>query len=259
MAELDLGLVVGRNGLHADANMLHNGNFKINQRGKTSYKVNGYTVDRWRTMTNAATVEVTSDGISLGTGVALRQYIAGDTSGMLTAAVCDSNGNIYCASGKLTDGAIKGTKMQVALDDDGKPYFLLYDGNAFRWAALYRGAYTLDTLPEYASRDYAADLLECQRYYIKLKSYHATGQMLTTGGRFGFTLPTAMRITPTLTLLTKGTIICNGVKDVAVTKAELNAVAGNRIAVYTTHASQSGWSLQTGIWVDGEFELSADL
>lgn len=33
------------------------------------------------------------------------------------------------------------------------------------WAALYEGAYTIDTLPAYQPKGYAAELAECQRYY----------------------------------------------------------------------------------------------
>lgn len=242
------------------SSLLVNGYFlnPVNQRGYTSYKVKGYTIDMWRTLTDAGTVMVTSGGIQLQSGVALRQYVDVKTSDVLTVAVCDSGGNVYVASGKLSDGTIKATKAHLALDGD-KPYFILYENNTFRWAALYKGEYTKDTLPEFVPNGYAAELLECQRYYIRIDSRHIAGQMLSNGGRFGFTLPTAMRITPTLSLVTNGTIICNGVKDVAVTGATLNVIKGNRIAVYTSHESQSGWSLQTGIWLDGSFELSAEL
>ena len=34
-----------------------------------------------------------------------------------------------------------------------------------RWAALYEGEYTAETLPEYQPKGYGAELAECQRYY----------------------------------------------------------------------------------------------
>lgn len=265
MAELDLGRVVGtngidgKNGLSANANLLDNAYFlnPVNQRGQTTYQVNGYTIDRWRTRSAENIVKVTNTGLTCTR--ALRQYVDVKTSDTLTVAVCDSNGDIYCASGTLASGAIGGATMKLDLDEYDKPYFLLYEDKTYRWAALYRGAYTKATLPEFTPKSYAAELLECQRYYIRLKTFRQAGQTITTGARFGFTLPVAMRITPTLTLITNGTIICNGVEDVAVTKATLQNINGNRINIYTNHESQSGWSLQTGVWHNGEFELSADL
>lgn len=236
--------------------LLDNGDFRINQRGESSYTVNGYTVDRWRTRSASAAVTVSSAGIT--PGVPLRQYVDGDTSGAMTLAVCDGDGVVHVASGNLADGAIVGDTMQLATDDTGV-YFLLSSGKTYRWAALYRGEYTADTLPEFVPKGYEAELLACQRYYIRVKTFQVAGQTFTTGARFGFALPMPMRITPTMTLLENGTIICNGVKDVAVTGATVVGIFGNRIKISTEHASQSGWSLQTGTWLNGEFELSADL
>lgn len=237
-------------------NLLDNGDFRINQRGESSYTVNGYTVDRWRTKSATAAVTVNSEGIT--PGVPLRQYVDGDTSGALTLAVCDGDGVVHVASGNLADGAIVGDTMQLDTDDTGV-YFLLSAGKTYRWAALYRGEYTADTMPEFVPKGYAAELLACQRYYIRVKTFQVAGQTFTTGARFGFALPMPMRITPTMTLLENGTIICNGVKDVAVTGGTVVGILGNRIKISTEHASQSGWSLQTGTWLNGEFELSADL
>lgn len=33
------------------------------------------------------------------------------------------------------------------------------------WSALYEGSYTADTLPPYVPKGYAAEMMECQRYY----------------------------------------------------------------------------------------------
>lgn len=39
--------------------------FLVNQRGKNSYTVNGYTVDRWKMGTNTATLDILSDGVKV--------------------------------------------------------------------------------------------------------------------------------------------------------------------------------------------------
>ena len=42
---------------------------------------------------------------------------------------------------------------------------------AFKWAALYEGEYTAETLPEYQPKGYAAELAECRRYYRHFNPY----------------------------------------------------------------------------------------
>lgn len=39
--------------------------FLVNQRGQSSYTVNGYTVDRWKMGTNTATLDILSDGVKV--------------------------------------------------------------------------------------------------------------------------------------------------------------------------------------------------
>lgn len=39
--------------------------FLVNQRGQSSYTVNGYTVDRWKMGTNTATLDILSDGVKI--------------------------------------------------------------------------------------------------------------------------------------------------------------------------------------------------
>ena len=58
--------------------------------------------------------------------------------------------------------------------------FLIRESAAYiRWAALYEGAYTADTLPAYVYKGYAAELAECQRYFQK------GGQVVTVGTQYG--------------------------------------------------------------------------
>lgn len=66
------------------------------------------------------------------------------------------------------------------------------------WAALYKGTYTADTLPEYVEPGYAQELLECQRYY-----YRTIGQGYgyctnTSAARLNIPVPVMMRATPSV-------------------------------------------------------------
>lgn len=70
------------------------------------------------------------------------------------------------------------------------------------WCALYEGEYTAETLPEYKPKGYAAELMECRRYFYNMAL--ATKAGVLTGAkknlRFGIPLPVIMRLTnPTVT------------------------------------------------------------
>lgn len=70
-----------------------------------------------------------------------------------------------------------------------------------KWAALYEGEYTADTLPEYQPKWYGAELAECQRYYLPISDDpvgFGTSASAGNGADIGIPVPTTMRITPTL-------------------------------------------------------------
>lgn len=277
MADLDLGLVVGRNGLHASANLLDNADFlnPVNQRGQTTYTGQVYGIDRWKGVNDAAQMNVTDAGLELyhaGTSgyAVVQQFLAPEIdrvyrNQMLTLVLCMGDGSIATGRGIPAEGTIYAGTARLNIEENKDLMRVILQNSepgqskTFRWVAVYPGEYTAETLPEYSPRDYAAELLECQRYYVRCKLYHLAGQMLTESGRFALTLPTEMRVTPTLTLVNAGTVLCNGVADVAVTDATINATKGNRVSIYTTHAAQSGWARQVGVWINGEIGLSADL
>ena len=191
--------------------MLDNSDFRdpVNQRGKTSYTANGYTVDRWAIYkwSNDSSVSinlsVNNNGVSLTGGVSSAStpsscYIyqkidctrlAGKT---LTAAVYIENlsGTGTGIIGAYNDQTyIKGAKLNAGLnyisfDVPGSATVLMVMiGNdasmggkgsitaSISWAALYEGSYTADTLPGYKPKGYAAELAECQRYYNVIHPY----------------------------------------------------------------------------------------
>lgn len=119
-----------------------------------------------------------------------------DDAKTYTAAVCDSEGNVYVWTGKPTTAV-------------GSPVCIYYNGNSllfrivgtktWRWAALYEGEYTLETLPPYVPKGFAAELMECQRYAVLLGGvyrYHST-QITASVIDFSINLPIQMRARPT--------------------------------------------------------------
>jgi hypothetical protein len=68
-----------------------------------------------------------------------------------------------------------------------------------QWIALYEGKYTAETLPVYHPKGYAAELLECQRYYVSFGNMtfrSATSEDSVNNVTIQF--PIRMRIVPTV-------------------------------------------------------------
>lgn len=68
-----------------------------------------------------------------------------------------------------------------------------------RWAAIYEGEYTAETLPPYVPKGYAAELAECLRYYRRITATNETFAGYCSSGVSYCIIPLqTMRIKPTL-------------------------------------------------------------
>lgn len=208
------GYVDGLTRKAAHRNLLDNSDFRnpVNQRGKTSYSLSAwgdYCIDRWAAYANGGTVTIGSGGLTLSGNIF--QPIASDITAVyngkvLTLAVKIA-GTVYCCSGEVNQtgawhlsarfdtpyGYIRfetenSNMMFVIIDNSTTP-------SVVEWAALYEGAYTAETLPEYRCKGYGAELAECQRYYqIRSANNIAAVDMR----------PTMRLISPTITSVTGG-------------------------------------------------------
>lgn len=177
-------------------NFLVNSNFlnPVNYQGKTSFNSIDEAFAGWRVGTSNLTVTIKSDGVetsadSTGTGI-LHQQIPEDVSEYMngkvfTIAVCQDDGTILTTSGVCkSDTVSSNTSMFAISSEDGKWYLNLYKLKStqqfnfrintragcickFRWAALYEGEYTADTLPRYQSKGYMAEALDCGVLNVK--------------------------------------------------------------------------------------------
>lgn len=159
----------------------------INQRGETNKQADWvYWIDRWLVNTTSAAAELRDGGIYLPatTSGNLRMVqripIERITTGQAyTLAVCESDGTIRCVSGVYNNDVISGDVigdggMHIILQpgEETYVYFIIdcYKNFTIRWAALYEGSYTAETLPPYVPKGYAAELAECQKYFERLGS-----------------------------------------------------------------------------------------
>ena len=157
-------------------NLLDNSDFTnpVNQRHATSYTGAVYSIDRWRAFHATTTHAVTEAGLAVSaTDANANLYQPLDTSRVddaktYTAAACDGDGNVYVWSGKPTTTATSNVCIYYS---DSSLLFRLNGAKTWRWAALYEGEYTAETLPSYMPKGYAHELLECQRYYRVINNY----------------------------------------------------------------------------------------
>lgn len=200
-------------------NLLHNGNFSINQRNASgTINTTGYFVDRWRLAFGA--VAVGADGIShtAGSEASIEQYIENGVTA----------GRTYTISALLSDGTIvsgNGTAPSTAQNVDFVINAKIVLGLKLSATGLY-GVYTywntsmastikavkleLGSTSTFANdppADYGEQLALCQRYFRRLSA-----NSLASYARFGFgsvytatragviiNYPVEMRVRPTIT------------------------------------------------------------
>ena len=171
-------------------NLLDNSDFRnpVNQRAITSADVSAWTyfIDRWKVEDNTLTISVETDGIHLtaSSGAWFAQWIQmsdNDVGKTFTLAYGLSDGSIIMASGTMPDtsewsefitGANDAAQIRSACFENRKITVGINPKSnlVIKWAALYEGSYTADTLPPYMPKGYAAELAECQRYFERLGS-----------------------------------------------------------------------------------------
>jgi hypothetical protein len=168
----------------------------VNQRGQTSYTLNGYTIDRWSIWNGSVTV---SDGYI--TANVMYQFLELPLDKVYTFAVCRDDGNITIVSGSPSaPAAVENDGMTINITNLSGYAEVVISGNKnVVWAALYEGEYTVDTLPEYQPKGYGVELAECQRYFQNISD-----AIVTSGGLGHICYPTVMRINPTLNLASWG-------------------------------------------------------
>lgn len=202
-------------------NLLDNWYFvrAVNQRGQTNYTA-GYTIDRWRTYTESASVTVSS-----GTGVTvtlpqITSYFSQllenpqDYRGKTLAASVQGSGNIV-----VTVTVRKGDQYTTVCAGSGSSGFVTatgtvpneaYDelrfnigtgtaGQAIQLKAAKLELGSVSTLKDSPPPHYADQLSRCQRFQLSLLSDQVRATVASTNTLF-FTIPTpsTMRTVPTI-------------------------------------------------------------
>ena len=272
-------------------NLLDNSDFvhPVAQAGVNgAHGATGYAVDRWM-RTSGATVSQAADGLKIVSDktswtAGIQQRIeAKRFADVMTFAVrgvfpVACRLFIYIGSGTTNFGTayfqgdaaertlvLKLTKPDGLTGDEVVNVYISPDtgstGTAavVRWAAIYEGEYTAETLPPYVPKGYAAELAECLRYYRKIKGNAQTFAGYATGGvAYAFIpLTQAMRIAPTVTGGGKFYYTLGSAQGTTTETATAHNTNANRVVV---KCAVSVTGICTGVITpQGDIDISADL
>lgn len=272
-------------------NLLGNSDFvhPVAQAGMNgAHGATGYAVDRWM-RTSGATVSQAADGLKIVSDktnwvAGIQQKIeAKRFADVMTFAVrgvfpVACRLFVYIGSGTTNFGTayfqgdaaertlvLKLTKPDGLTGDEVVNVYISPDtgstGTAavVRWAALYEGEYTAETLPPYVPKGYAAELAECLRYYRKIKANNETfAGYAANGVSYAFIpLTQAMRIAPTVTGGGKFYYTLGSAQGTTTETATAHNTNANRVVV---KCAVSVAGICTGVITpQGDIDISADL
>ena len=188
-----------------------------------------YAADRWKLTSGTVTY-------TAGTGLTLN----GTITQVLETAPTGGSWFVGMASGTAT----------IALN--GNIITITSNGGVIKWAALYEGTYTEANRPGYQPKGYAAELLECQRYYEVVKGGGSISQADygDSHTRYGFSF-LKKRIKPSVSIIEFWSPGTYGQSDMGTLTVQ--DVNDQRATIVMDGAKVAGF------YASAQFEVSADL
>lgn len=271
-------------------NLLDNSDFvhPVAQAGVNgAHGATGYAVDRWM-RTSGATVSQAADGLKIVSDktswtAGIQQRIeAKRFADVMTFAVrgvfpVACRLFVYIGSSTTNFGTayfqgdaaertlvLKLTKPDGLTGDEVVNVYISPDtestGTAavVRWAALYEGEYTAETLPPYVPKGYAAELAECLRYYRRITATNETFAGYCANGVSYCMIPLqTMRMKPSLVPSGKFYYTLGNKQGTTTATATAHSANVNR-AIIKCAITETG--ILTGtISPQGDIDISADL
>lgn len=271
-------------------NLLDNSDFvhPIAQAGVNgAHGATGYAVDRWM-RTSGATVSQAADGLKIVSDKT--NWIAGIQqlfkakrfADVMTLAVrgvfpVACRLFVYIGDGTINFGAVyfegdaaertlilKLTKPDGLTGDEVVNVHISPDtgstGTAavVRWAALYEGEYTAETLPPYVQKGYAAELAECLRYYRRITANNETFVGYCASGVSYCVIPLqTMRVNPSVVASGKFYYTLGNKQGTTTETATPHTANANRVLIKCAIAETG---VLTGtITPQGNIDISADI
>lgn len=267
----------------SNPNLLINGDFRINQRGQTTYTgIVGYCVDRWGTYASN-TVTVVDNGIefssSTTTYAQIYQYLEIAPSwaeGKIVTLSASINGEIYTVTGTMSTDM--GLSMNLTVPNLGSltlrygssksAYFVgifnVYSvnpsgqTNTINWVKLELGS----VATAFSPRPYAEELALCQRYYQRYN--FAFNMPLPMGvGRsssvisLNFLIPKLRVNTPTFT--TSGTVKMLNTPSTTGLSLTLNQYYDGMVRLFINTSATEGEGYSFAGENDGYYAFDAEM
>lgn len=251
---------------YINPNLLINGDFRINQRGKTSYTGMVYCVDRW--IARDAKVEVITNGVKViqngiqwfginqsiedvelfkGKVVTLsikikNMNMGGDALyfGLGNSSVPYTRGTTIATAYPVKDSGIYSLTTKIPETLNNKYLNVVIQNsigeitsvNSFEleWVKLEFGAVATSYVP----RLYAEELALCQRYFLKINGNSTAGLtgLVYAAGEYAdinLKVPVPMMKVPSITINSLPKIRYEGGSDISVTDVKTSAVDNNSV------------------------------
>lgn len=217
----------------APRNLLDNSDFRnpVNQRGESAYSFDsGYTIDRWFLKWSGNGTLTINDGYIRIYRSTYSAYLLQNLpnidrlTGKTVTVAAKVRGKGYVGHYFYTNGTVNRKAQLFDTPDWSVVGFNFtvpdtidtYEVNGIelrtssdcavdcQWIALYEGEYTAETLPEYQPKGYAAELLECQRYYYQPNATDAGWALMHVTERGYMMIPLVpgvqMRVNPSIVI-----------------------------------------------------------
>lgn len=270
-----------------NVNILDNGFFQINQRGKNSYSgSSGYSLDRWKRTSNASIVTVNENGVSISAVVSPSVYAnvyqpleleRFKLCKWLTISILYADGHVESATGQYlgqeTNLATKPYKNSFVMLKHAPDWYT--EGLVFNIRVEYSHTANIIgvcvesgrkcTIQNMPLPDEAVERIKCMAYYQFYEFFLSSGVVNNAIYRFPVYLGVSMRKTPSVTLkewlgrTSTGFSKYTGSSKVKPTDLRINDFAGNYLVVYdvVTTSNDTNNSIVNAMLYD--LELSADL
>lgn len=253
-------------------NLLDNSDFRnpVNQRGNTGYTGAVQTIDRWFFNISEGTLTINNSYITI-TALLYQRFVKSLLKEGTVYTICGQTNdeNIHCQT--FTFGAsygdVHGQKFGYEYKS-GQEFSAIYlKEGSWRWVALYEGSYTDETLPPYVPKGYAAELLECQRYFFPLdRGCICFGSVNKWGSTFYGTIytPVSMRTKPSISTTSNNYSLTNNGTQVDLTSTlTVQQMNGNNVQIMMDVTNKGmGAAMVTKLWITADQAsayLSADL
>ncbi len=244
-------------------NLLDNSDFShpVAQAGQNAmHGANKYVCDRWITW-EQKDATFSNGAITLNSLIDQNVDISFfNISKRYTIAIGLTDGTTLTNTGLLSDNIGTYTSACFFGKHIDRWFARIGEGQTVKWAALYEGSYTADTLPPYTPKGYAAELAECQRYYLSIRPSAGFVNSAASGAYFQAASAIRMRAIPSVARYDVTTLRVNGI---TILPAEIASVAAAStssvlpIAIVQSN-SLSGKANQPIIF-EGTIDFSADL